>query len=476
MAATARLSLNAFLSHRYRSPEVNIYFYNLFSQRADVYFDVDLGTVATNVTRLERMIRGCDAFIGIYPYPGEALIAPGYEELMKASRYFRLELDLAIRSRKPALVFYDRHYGGLLRSSRNIRFLDFNSAEIVGVARPPSEGGFRDTFEQFTETIAMSQAYGRSAEHSTPTDVGILLPTGGDDGNDGYTSQDLAAIREALSGQGYAKARVIPYPPRLDRDLFLLLEELDWVIVDVGDHQASSLVAYMHGQFIPTMRLLRVPPGGGSRSHLEDVLYGGIEVGYGKDIVRWSNVGELVEGLRSRLETLRQGRRYIRNPYEARDYFREASRRRKSLFLSYAREDGDLASQLAAILHDSFQEVFDYRDGRSLEPGESWKDQTDGEIAKCDLAVALLTPEYLDSPYCMEELDLIAHRWKAGELPFYPVKLRPDPLRLPSLLREIHYLRAWEYPDLESLAQRITEVFDEASTTAAAHGATAPSS
>jgi hypothetical protein len=108
MADTARLSLNAFLSHRYRSPEVNIYFYNLFSQRADVYFDVDLGTVATNVTRLERMIRGCDAFIGIYPYPGEVLVAPGHEELMKASRYFRLELDLAIRSRKPALVFYDR--------------------------------------------------------------------------------------------------------------------------------------------------------------------------------------------------------------------------------------------------------------------------------------------------------------------------------------------------------------------------------
>jgi hypothetical protein len=474
MADTARLSLNAFLSHRYRSPEINIYFYNLFSQRADVYFDVDLGTVATNVTRLERMIRGRDAFIGIYPYPGEALVAPGYEELMKASRYFRLELDLAIRSRKPALVFYDRHYGGLLRSSRNIRFLDFDAAEILGAARPPSEGRFRNTFEQFTETIATSQAYGRSSEHSPPTDVGLLLPTGGDDGN-GYGSQELTAIRKALSDQGYANARVIRHPPRLDRESFLLLEELDWVIADVGDHQASSLVAYMHGQFIPTMRLLRVLPGGGSRSHLEDVLYGGIEVGYSKDIVRWSHVGELVEGLGSRLETLRQGRRYISNPYEARDYFLEASRRKRSVFFSYAREDGDLASQLAAILHDSFQEVFDYRDGQSLAPGESWKDQIGREIAKCDLAVALLTTEYVDSPYCMDELSLIADRWTAGELPFYPVKLRPDPLRLPSSLREIQYLRVWQYPDMESLAQRITEVFHEASTPAVGHGATAPS-
>ena len=464
MADTNRLSLNAFLSHRYRSPEVNIYFYNLFSQRADVYFDVDLGTVATNVTRLERMIRGCDAFIGVYPYPGDVMVAPGQEALMEASRYFRLELDLAIRSRKPALVFYDRHYGGILRSSRSIRFLEFDSAEILGAARPPNEGRFRNAFQRFTETIARSQAYGQVAEHPLPTDIGILLPNEND--GDGYGSQDLTAIGNVLHDQGYVNPRVIRYPPRLDRDSFLLLEELDWVIADVGDHKASSLVAYMHGQFIPTMRLLKVPPGGRSHSYLEKVLYAGVEIGYTKDIVRWTDVRELEAGLSSRLETLRQGRRYIKKPQQARDYFLEASRRKKSVFFSYAREDGDLASRFASILHDNFQNVFDYRDGQSLVPGEPWKDQIDREIAKSDLAVALLTPDYIDSEHCMDELLLIRERRMQGKLLFYPIKLHPDRIPLPSYMMDFQYLRWWEHPDMESIAKRITKLFDEASTKA----------
>jgi hypothetical protein len=462
MADTDRLSLKAFLSHRYKSPEVNIYFYNLFSQRADVYFDVDLGTVATNVTRLERMIRSCDAFIGIYPYPGEALVAPSHDEKMAASRYFRLELDLAIRSRKPALVFYDRHYGGILQSSRNTRFLEFDSAEILAAAKPSDEGRFPNAFQLFTETIAKSQAYGQLAERSLPTDIGILLPTETD--GSGYGSQELTAIRNVLHDQGYVDPRFIRYPPRLDKDSFLLLEGLDWVIADVGDHKASSLVAYMHGQFIPTIRLLKVPPAGRSHSDMEHVLYGGVEVGYSKDIVRWTDVRELEEGLGRRLETLRQGRRYIRKPQQARDYFLEASRRKKSVFFSYASEDGDLASRFAAILGESFQDIFDYRDGRSLVPGEPWKDQIDRQVAMSDLAIALLTPDYTNSEYCMNELQLLRDKRKQGQLLFYPIKLRPEPLPLPSYMNDVQYLRWWEYPDMESLVKHITGLFDKAST------------
>jgi len=381
---------------------------------------------------------------------------------MAASRYFRLELDLAIRSRTPALVFYDRHYGGILQSSRNIRFLDFDSAEILAAAKPPDEGRFRNAFEQFTATIAKSQAYGQLAERSSPTEIGILLPTETD--GSGYGSQELTAIRNVLHDQGYVDPRVIGYPPRLDKDSFLLLEGLDWVIADVGDHKASSLVAYMHGQFIPTIRLLKVPPAGKSHSDLEHALYGGVEVGYSKDIVRWTDVRELEEGLGSRLETLRQGRRYIRKPQQARDYFLEASRRKKSVFLSYAREDGDLASQFASILDESFQDVFDYRDRESLVAGKPWKDQIDRQIARSDLAIALLTPEYTDSEYCMNELQLIRERRMEGQLLFYPVKLHPDPLPLPSYMNDVQYLRWWKYPDMESLVKHLTELFDEAST------------
>src|ERR1700752_3308089 len=101
-------SFKAFLSHRYKSPLENLYFFNLFGEIAEVQFEVDEGLSVVNVTRLERMIRDCDAFIGIYPFPGAWKDAQDRANLLKASQYFRLELDLAIRARKPAIIFYDR--------------------------------------------------------------------------------------------------------------------------------------------------------------------------------------------------------------------------------------------------------------------------------------------------------------------------------------------------------------------------------
>jgi hypothetical protein len=92
----------AFLSHRYRSPEINRYFFNLFADEATIQFTVDRGAYHTNVTRLERFMRDADAFVGIFPVPQDKGQLSG-SELRNESRYFRLELDLAERARKPAI-------------------------------------------------------------------------------------------------------------------------------------------------------------------------------------------------------------------------------------------------------------------------------------------------------------------------------------------------------------------------------------
>ena len=62
------IELKAFFSHRYKSSEVNLYFHKLFAEAAEVQFEVDVGPTPINVTRLERMVRDSDAFIGIYPF------------------------------------------------------------------------------------------------------------------------------------------------------------------------------------------------------------------------------------------------------------------------------------------------------------------------------------------------------------------------------------------------------------------------
>jgi hypothetical protein len=59
--------LVAFLSHKYRSSEANLALYGTLLQAADIRFEVDEGLPETSITRLARMIRRADCFIGTRP-------------------------------------------------------------------------------------------------------------------------------------------------------------------------------------------------------------------------------------------------------------------------------------------------------------------------------------------------------------------------------------------------------------------------
>ena len=60
-------SWSLFLSHQYRATSLNLFFYKLFSEVADVQFEVDRGEFATNVTRLERKIRATSGSSSTWP-------------------------------------------------------------------------------------------------------------------------------------------------------------------------------------------------------------------------------------------------------------------------------------------------------------------------------------------------------------------------------------------------------------------------
>jgi hypothetical protein len=137
------------LSHKYNASIVNEFFFRLFSSLADVQFEIDAGKTATNVTRLERMIRDADAFIGIYPFEPADLTSPTIENLLDASQYFRLELDLASRARKPGLIFTDSRYRNVLSAPGSIYQESFDMKEILGAGSKPSSGRFAQAFRNF---------------------------------------------------------------------------------------------------------------------------------------------------------------------------------------------------------------------------------------------------------------------------------------------------------------------------------------
>ena len=150
------LTLKAFLSHRYQSPGVNSYFHQLFSEVAELQFDVDAAKGATNMTRLERMVRDTDAFVGIYPYDSEGIEQPTRQQLLEASRYFRLELDLAARARTPSIVFVDRRYGPVIGQPPAMFVCQFDHQEVTGRGGSPNRERFRSMFQRFCENVEAS--------------------------------------------------------------------------------------------------------------------------------------------------------------------------------------------------------------------------------------------------------------------------------------------------------------------------------
>lgn len=218
----------------------------------------------------------------------------------------------------------------------------------------------------------------------------------------------------------------------------------------------------MHGQFIPLLRLRHQlptdlnPP---ARSVVEDVLFGGLEVGYGKDVITWRTLDDLCEGLVEHLDTIGREPEWIGDRDRAIAYFTSAAKRKERVFLSYAGEDAEQGAQFAAELGRYFQDVFDYRRAGVIQPGEPWLDQIIDQLAATAVGVILISRHYQDSSYCRDEARRLYDAYLAKRVLLHPVKL--DDARVTGLLGTIQYERlrdAHPAPIVQNLLRRLDNV------------------
>jgi hypothetical protein len=457
--SSPKLALTAFLSHKYKAPAVNEYFFELFSRSANVEFEVDVGSTATNVTRLERLVRDADAFIGIYPFdePGEEI--PSAADLANASRYFRLELDIAARARKPGLVFSDHRFRGIVFSPAPIRQVGFDIQEVTGGGSKPSSAKFTEAFTGFCRQVAAEREYSIAGQalEAKGNSVGIVLPS--EEGATGYNRDQIAAVTAAIRRARYEPIQ-LPWPPVITPEWIGKIRSLDWVLIDVGAaSMGTGVVGYLHGEFKPQIRLLRVqePTPGDSQPGPDLPLYAGFEVGYRKDIVRWWNSDILLDGLVKRMESLDAPRKRISTLNNALDYFRSAALRKEAVFVSYAGRDQEQGNEIIAAFRKRFQQVFDYRDGKSIRPGQPWIKEIFDQLALSPIGVPLLSPAYIESGNCAHELREMVARRDSHQMRIFPVKLRQaDNIQLPSELRDTQYARLWEYTTPDGLVDWIS--------------------
>lgn len=424
--------ISAFLSHSYSAPEVNLFFYELNSKIATIAFRVDRGKFSTSTTRLERMIRDADAFVGVWPLPGEPDANWDQAALANQSRYFRLELDMAIRARKPGIVFTDKRYGMLLQTPPEIPRLTYDAQEIRLSSNSPSWRKLQARVKRHWRDLR-PQLAGSPLDASFEEErVGIMFGR--------YDDVDAARVaEEALSSRGFKPVRL---PVMLNVACLNELRRCDWVIADVTDPAIEAMSAFLHGQFIPIMRTRR-EAAQAPVSPVDDVLFGDLTVGYRKDVTRWSTAAELRDSLLGRLTVIAQQATLIADQPAAMAYFSSAAKRKEIVFLSYAGADAALGKQFGDALRQRFQEVFDYRDGTSLRIGEYWQDQIASRLSATAIGVILFSGNYANSRHCMDEARDLYEAFLNERAKLLAVKL--DETKVPDLLAKLQYARVGQH-------------------------------
>jgi hypothetical protein len=428
-------AFKAFLSHRYKSADVNEYFFEVFAERAGVAFEVDAANGPTNVTRLERMMRSSNGFIGIYPFVSDRADRPTRAELLGASSYFRLELGLAWRAHKPMLVYADRRFGATLEAPGHAALVEFDYQEIAGGGASPSRARFADEFERFVKRLQAAMAYDITQSTLWRTNrVGVVVPSASV-----YSPAVVNGLCDQISEVG-CEPVPISWPKSIDTRFINAADGCDWLVIDIGqDPGSGAVVAFLEARFAPLLRLCHVAPDGdhASLAPVEAALYGAYEVGYPKDIVRWATDEELLREVDSRLARIQQEPRRINSHLEARKYFRSAAPRSETVFISYNGTDAAAAAPIVEAFRRRFQTVFDYKDGQSIRGGRPWIEEIFDSIDRSSLVVFLLSPTYFASQNCVHEAEQAVALRDEGKLQVLPVRLAGRASDMPNWLRRL---------------------------------------
>jgi hypothetical protein len=451
-------AFEAFLSHRYASAEVNLYFFNIFRRLGQVQFEVDEGPPTISMTRLARMVRGADAFIGIYPLPQPPSSRVTAQQLRSASRYFRLELELATRARTPMAVFYDERFRAHLDLPAGIYQQAYDPQEVLGRGSVPSERRHLLAFESFATSLRTEMAYRAQVESllvTAPTTVALLLPGAAQ----GYTSKIIRGLTAALEDRGHQTQR-LAWPPVLTAGLVSSLQQFDWVVTDVADTVAGvTALAFLHGHAIPMLRLYRTADGTASQPEVEKALFGGFEVGYCEDLLSWSGAADLLREFAVRLDQIDAPVRRISTPDEAETYFRRAELRKEQVFLSYASEDGWAARAIAGELRKKFQRVFDYKDGGdSLPTGTSWLAELYSRLNGARIGIPLLSSSYVKKRTCVREAEHMMIRSDQDAMQVFPLNV--DGVRPPPFLEGVQFGRIDGSTDFAQIVENIITRYD----------------
>ena len=456
--------LRIFLNHRYRSPQVNLPMYKLMANSRRLQFEVDrrtksTNTTTTNTTRLEVMMRKVDAFVSILALHGDALDSPSASEVANQSRYFRLELDIAVRARKPCFVIVDERFGNRITAPGEVHTVTFPMQDLEGdLVRQEILGKF-ENFWEYAMTLAQGNA---KVDRRPEFRVGYVVP-------ESFTTQipDLQRKIETAVSDNVCEPVRFPWPPRMDTHFLKEVRRCDWVIVECGVVESALVVGYLRGQAIPVLRTRFQGSAAESDErldHWDQLLFGELHDHYRKNLVLWSDSDVLAERLSVQMDEIRSQATLIASPEKANEYFQRANQavdappdpspiRRERVFVSYADEDREYAATMISALREHFEDVFDYRTNGSIPHGETWLEYILERIQQSAVGIPLVSASYAASPYCRKESLRMNKAHIEGRMDVFPVLL--DGCRVPDFI-DVQDVKAHEVP-VAKIARNIAD-------------------
>jgi WD40 repeat protein len=145
------------------------------------------------------------------------------------------------------------------------------------------------------------------------------------------------------------------------------------------------------------------------------------------------------------------------------------------IFVSYAHADRGFRAEFEKHLGPlkQGQLVFCWTDEK-IRPGDEWDLEIRRNLMSADIVVLLVSPDFLDSRYCLEEVTVALERQRRKEVTLVPVLLRSC-LYQKSLLKDLQFIpqekenqrmkpvKEWEHQDeaLAQVAQTISDLIEE---------------
>ncbi len=124
------------------------------------------------------------------------------------------------------------------------------------------------------------------------------------------------------------------------------------------------------------------------------------------------------------------------------------SPRKPSIFVSYAREDKAYAEKLLKAFALSVREgQMDMWADRAIGAGEEWEKSIFSAIQSCNVAILLLSMDFLESEFiAKKELPSILAEKERRQLLLFPIVVRPCPLEMHGLLAKFQLFNLPEHP------------------------------